>query len=127
MICYNVDRIGEVSAMIDFENGIQPYPAELIETAVGLVITTDEEGSVGTVKPVVQSTEQLAVGGAAVGTGGLAGLEWLKTQAENNQTAVIDGLTKAQEQLSVVLLVAVLASIWYLAWKRGEASFLGIR
>lgn len=113
--------------MIDFENGIQPYPAELIETAVGLVITTDEEGSVGTVKPVVQSTEQLAVGGAAVGTGGLAGLEWLKTQAENNQTAVIDGLTKAQEQLSVVLLVAVLASIWYLAWKRGEASFLGIR
>lgn len=129
--------VAVVTAMIDFENGIQPYPAELIETAVGLVITTDEEGSVGTVKPAVQSTEQLAVGGAAVGTGGLAGLEWLKTQIEANQTAVIDGLTKAQDQLSevqttfgwiqIVLLVAVLASIWYLAWRRGEASFLGIR
>lgn len=128
--------VAVITAMIDFENGMQPYPAALIETAVGLVITTDEEGSVGAVKPAVQSTEQLAVGGAAVGTGGMAGLEWLKTQIENNQTTVIDGLTKAQEQLSgvqtlgwiqIILLVAVLASIWYLAWRRGEASFLGIR
>lgn len=125
-----------ISAMIHFENSMQPYPSELIEKAVGLVITTDEEVNVGNVKPAIQSTEQLAVGGAAVGTGGMAGLEWLKTQVENNQTAVIDGLTKAQDQLSgvqtlgwlqVALLVAVLASIWYLAWRRGEASFLGIR
>ena len=128
--------VAVVTAMIEFENGMQPYPSALIETAVGLVITTDDENSVGTVKPVVKSTEQLAVGGAAVGTGGMAGLEWLKTQVENNQTAVIDGLTKAQDQLSgvqtlgwiqVALLIAVLGSIWYLAWRRGEASFLGIR
>lgn len=130
--------VAVVTAMIEFENGInqQYYPASLVETAVGLVITTDDENSVGTVKPVVKSTEQLAVGGAAVGTGGMAGLEWLKTQVENNQTAVIEGITKAQDQLSgvqtlgwiqVALLVAVLGSIWYLAWRRGEASFLGIR
>lgn len=130
--------VAVVTAMIEFENGIQPqpYPDEMIETAIGLVITKSDEGSVGTVKPAVQSTEQIAVGSAAVGTGGMAGLEWLKTQVENNQTAVIDGLTKAQDQLSgvqtlgwiqVALLVAVLGSIWYLAWRRGEASFLGIR
>ena len=128
--------VAVVTAMIEFENGMQPYPTELIETAIGLVITKSDEGSVGTVKPAVQSTEQIAVGSVAVGTGGMAGLEWLKTQVENNQTAVIDGLTKAQDQLSgvqtlgwlqVALLVAVLASIWYLAWRRGEASFLGIR
>lgn len=128
--------VAVITAMIEFENGMQPYPSELIETAVGLVITTDEESSVGTVKPVVKSTEQLAVGGAAVGTGGMAGIEWLKTQVESNQTLVMDGLTKAQDQLSGVhtlgmlqvgLLVAVLGSIWYLAWRRGEASFLGIR
>lgn len=129
--------VAVITAMIEFENGIkQPYPDEMIETAIGLVITTDGESSVGDVKPVIKSTEQLAVGGAAVGTGGMAGLEWLKTQVENNQTQIIDGLTKAQDQLSgvqtlgwiqVALLVAVLASIWYLAWRRGEASFLGIR
>lgn len=129
--------VAVITAMIEFENGIkQPYPDEMIETAIGLVITTDGESSVGDVKPVIKSTEQIAVGSAAVGTGGMAGLEWLKTQVENNQTAVIDGLTKAQDQLSgvqtlgwiqVALLVAVLASIWYLAWRRGEASFLGIR
>lgn len=130
--------VAVVTAMIEFENGIhpQPYPTELIETAIGLVITKSDEGSVGTVKPAVQSTEQIAVGSAAVGTGGMAGLEWLKTQVENNQTQIIDGLTKAQDQLSgvqtlgwiqVALLVAVLGSIWYLAWRRGEASFLGIR
>ena len=130
--------VAVVTAMIEFENGIQPqpYPAEMIETAIGLVITKSDEGSVGTVKPAVQSTEQIAVGSAAVGTGGMAGLEWLKTQVENNQTQIIDGLTKAQDQLSgvqtlgwlqVALLVAVLGSIWYLAWRRGEASFLGIR
>lgn len=128
--------VAVITAMVEFENGMQPYSAQLIENAVGLVITTDEEGSVGAVKPAVQSTEQLAVGGAAVGTGGMAGLEWLKTQVENNQTQIIDGLTKAQDQLSgvqtlgwiqVALLVAVLWSIWYLAWRRGEASFLGIR
>ena len=130
--------VAVVTAMIEFENGIhpQPYPTELIETAIGLVITKSDEGSVGTVKPAVQSTEQIAVGSAVVGTGGMAGLEWLKTQVENNQTAVIEGITKAQDQLSgvqtlgwlqVALLVAVLGSIWYLAWRRGEASFLGIR
>lgn len=128
--------VAVVTAMIEFENGMQPYPPELIKNSIGLVITTDDEVSVGDVKPVIKSTEQIAVGGAAVGTGGLAGLEWLKTQVENNQTQIIDGLTKAQDQLSgvqtlgwiqVVLLVAVLASIWYLAWRRGEASFLGIR
>ena len=128
--------VAVVTAMIEFENGMQPYPTELIETAIGLVITKSDEGSVGTVKPAVQSTEQIAVGSAAVGTGGMAGLEWLKTQVENNQTAVIEGITKAQDQLSgvqtlgwlqVALLVAVLGSIWYLAWRRGEASFLGIR
>lgn len=128
--------VAVVTAMIEFENGMQPYPTELIETAIGLVITKSDEGSVGTVKPAVQSTEQIAVGSAAVGTGGMAGLEWLKTQVENNQAAVIEGITKAQDQLSgvqtlgwlqVALLVAVLGSIWYLAWRRGEASFLGIR
>lgn len=126
-----------VTAIIDFENGMQPYPEALIVEGIAAAgVTTDTETTVGNVKPVIKSTEQLAVGGAAVGTGGLAGLEWLKTQIENNQTAVIEGLTKAQDQLSgvqtlgwvqVALLVAVLASIWYLAWRRGEASFLGIR
>lgn len=128
--------VAVVTAMIEFENGMQPYPSELIENSIGLVITKNDEGSVGAVKPAIKSTEQIAVGSAAVGTGGLAGLEWLKTQVENNQTAVIEGLTKAQDQLSgvqtlgwvqVALLVAVLGSIWYLAWRRGEASFLGIR
>lgn len=128
--------VAVVTAMIEFENGMQPYPSELIENSIGLVITKNDEGSVGSVKPSIKSTEQLAVGGAAVGTGGMAGLEWLKTQIENNQTQIIDGLTKAQDQLSgvqtlgwiqVALLVSVLASIWYLAWRRGEASFLGIR
>lgn len=128
--------VAVVTAMIEFENGMQPYPPELIENSIGLVITKNDEGSVGAVKPAIKSTEQLAVGGAAVGTGGMAGLEWLKTQVENNQTQIIDGLTKAQDQLSgvqtlgwlqVALLVAVLGSIWYLAWRRGEASFLGIR
>lgn len=126
-----------VTAIIEFENGMQPYPESLIIEGIAAAgVTTDAETTVGNVKPVIKSTEQLAVGGAAVGTGGMAGLEWLKTQVEANQTAVIDGLTKAQEQLSgvqtlgwiqVALLVAVLASIWYLAWRRGEASFLGIR
>ena len=126
-----------VTAIIEFENGMQPYPeALIIEGIAAAGVTTDAEATVGNVKPVIKSTEQLAVGGAAVGTGGMAGLEWLKTQVENNQTQIIDGLTKAQDQLSgvqtlgwiqVALLVAVLASIWYLAWRRGEASFLGIR
>lgn len=126
-----------VTAIIEFENGMQPYPeALIIEGIAAAGVTTDAETTVGNVKPVIKSTEQIAVGSAAVGTGGLAGLEWLKTQVENNQTQIIDGLTKAQDQLSgvqtlgwlqVVLLVAVLASIWYLAWRRGEASFLGIR
>ncbi|MFI0399662.1 MAG: hypothetical protein ACH34X_11300 [Thiolinea sp.] len=126
-----------VTAIIEFENGIQPYPDSLIIEGIAAAgVTTDTETTVGNVKPVIKSTEQLAVGGAAVGTGGMAGLEWLKTQVENNQTQIIDGLTKAQDQLSgvqtlgwlqVALLVAVLGSIWYLAWRRGEASFLGIR
>lgn len=126
-----------VTAIIEFENGMQPYPEALIVEGVAAAgVTTDAETTVGNVKPVIKSTEQIAVGSAAVGTGGLAGLEWLKTQVENNQTAVIEGLTKAQDQLSgvqtlgwiqVALLVAVLGSIWYLAWRRGEASFLGIR
>lgn len=126
-----------VTAIIEFENGMQPYPEALIVEGIAAAgVTTDAETTVGNVKPVVKSTEQIAAGGAAVGTGGLAGLEWLKTQVESNQTAVIDGLTKAHEQLSgvqtlgwiqVALLTAVLGSIWYLAWRRGEASFLGIR
>lgn len=125
-----------VTAIIEFENGIQPYPTDLIEDSVGLVITTDSETSVGTVKPMVKSTEQLAVGGAAVGTGGLAATEWIKTQLEQNQTQITEGLSKLGEAaqttttlgfIQIVLLVAVLASIWYLAWRRGEASFLGIR
>ena len=126
-----------VTAIIEFENGMQPYPEALIVEGIAAAgLTTDAETTVGNVKPVIKSTEQIAAGGAAVGTGGLAGLEWLKTQIESNQTAVIDGLTKAHEQLSgvqtlgwiqIALLAAVLGSIWYLAWRRGEASFLGIR
>jgi len=126
-----------VMAIIEFENGMQPYPEALIVEGIAAAgVATDAETTVGNVKPVIKSTEQLAVSGAAVGTSGLAGLEWLKTQVENNQTAVIEGLTKAQDQLSgvqtlgwiqVALLAAVLGSIWYLAWRRGEASFLGIR
>lgn len=126
-----------VTAIIEFENGMQPYPEALIVEGIAAAgVTTDAETTVGNVKPVIKSTEQIAVGSAAVGTGGMAGLEWLKTQVENNQTQIIDGLTKAQDQLSgvqtlgwvqVALLVAVLGSIWYLAWRRGEASFLGIR
>ena len=126
-----------VTAIIEFENGMQPYPDSLIVEGIAAAgVTTDTETTVGNVKPVIKSTEQLAVGGAAVGTGGLAGLEWLKTQIESNQTQIIDGLTKAQDQLSgvqtlgwiqIALLVAVLGSTWYLAWRRGEASFLGIR
>lgn len=126
-----------VTAIIEFENGMQPYPESLIVEGIAAAgVTTDTETTVGNVRPVIKSTEQLAVGGAAVGTGGMAGLEWLKTQVENNQTQIIDGLTKAQDQLSgvqtlgwiqIALLVAVLGSIWYLAWRRGEASFLGIR
>lgn len=128
--------VAVITAMIEFENGMQPYSKQLIENAIGLVITTDDEVNVGDVKPAIKSTEQVAVGSAAVGTGGMVGLEWLKTQIENNQTTVVEGLTKAHENLSgvqtlgwiqIALLVAVLGSIWYLAWRRGEASFLGIR
>lgn len=125
-----------VKAIIQFENGMQPYPDELIQEGIGRAMPVGNESGVGAVKPATQSTEQVAAGTAAASAGGMAGLEWLKGQVEQNQTQVIDGITKIQQSMDgvhvlgwaqVALLVAILGSIWYLAWRRGEASFLGIR
>jgi hypothetical protein len=126
-----------ITAIIYFENGMQPYPDELIAEGIALAgLATNEEKAVGQTKPVIQSTEQVAAGSAAAGTAGLTGLEWLKNQITENQNTVVEGLSRVEDSLSgvtflgwvqVVILLGVLGSIWYLAWRRGEASFLGIR
>ncbi len=126
-----------VKAIIYFENGMNPYPDEMIVEGIGLAgIATTRESVAAEVKPRIQSTEQIAVATTAAGTGGLAALEWLKDQIVANQTRVIEGLTKLDENLEgvaflgwvqVVILLGIFGSIWYLAWRRGEASFLGIR
>ncbi len=126
-----------VKAIIFFENGMNPYPDKMIVEGIALAgIATIEENAAAEVKPRIQSTEQIAVATTAAGTGGLAGLEWLKDQIVANQTRVVEGLTKLDESLEgvtflgwvqVVILLGIFGSIWYLAWRRGEASFLGIR
>lgn len=115
-----------VEAIIHHENGMQPYPAETIREGIGLAgIAVDTETAASDVKPKIASTENIAVATTVTGTGGIATLEWIKSQvAENAQ--LLDGLT-TQSKLQIALLVAILVSQWYLAWRRGEASFLGIR
>ncbi len=125
-----------VKAIIQFENGMQPYPDSLIKEGIGRAMPVAQESGVSKVKPVTKSTEQVAVVTAATGTGAITAIEWLKNAIEENQTVVVAGLQKATETLSgvqtlqwmqIILLIGIFGSIWYLAWRRGEASFLGIR
>lgn len=126
---YTARRI--IVAMIKHENGVQPYPDEVIEVGLGMAgLSTPGEIAPNEVKVV--KTENVAAGVAAVGTTAAGALEAVKTMYVENQAA-ISGITSQLSGLSTVsyiqlgLGVAILGALLYLILRRKDASFLRIR
>ena len=120
-----------IKAMIKKENGIQPYPDEIIDLGIAMAgVSAEQEAPVQEPKQV--STENIAAGTAGSSAIGITVIEQVqKYYLEHQETlnGMMDSLQSMQvfDYIQTALLVAILASLGYIIYKRREASFLGIR
>jgi hypothetical protein len=120
-----------VKAMIKKENGIQPYPDEIIDLGLSMAGMAVEDEQV-TQAPKIVSTENIAAGTAGGGVVAMSTIEMVqKYYLEHQDTlkGVLDTLEsmKVLDWVQIGLLVAILAALGYIIYRRREASFLGIR
>ena len=131
-----------VTAIIQHENGIQPYPVDLIEDGIAMAgIDTPGESS-DAVKPAANSRETIAAGAGVAGASGLVLTKVIESVGVQPEVASVlsdavqNGIEKASQindlmtwisliQLGLTVVVAFAALDWLL--NRRLSSRLGLR
>lgn len=131
-----------VVAIIQHENGMQPYPLELIEDGIAMAGIDVPGESADAVKPSTSSRETIAAGAGVAGAGGLVLTKVIESVGIQPEVASVlsdavqNGIEKASQvndlmtwisliQLGLTVVVAFAALDWLL--NRRLSAKLGLR